>query len=192
MLQRDNVSLVTDVIAEVRPDAVVTADGTVRPVDAIVVATGFHVTQSPGHHKIKRADGRTLGEVWQAEGMAAYKGSTVAGFPNLFLLTGPNTGLGHSSMVLTIESQLNYLLDALATMDEHRLATVEVRRDEQRRYNDALQRRMSRTIWTTGGCSSWYLDSRGVNTTLWPGFTFTFRQLTRRFDLAAYNSTAVT
>jgi hypothetical protein len=93
-------------------------------------------------------------------------------------------------MVLMIESQLNYLLDALSTMDEHGLATVEVRRDEQRRYNDALQRRMARTIWTTGGCASWYLDSRGVNTTLWPGFTFTYRQLTRRFDLAAYDSTA--
>jgi cyclohexanone monooxygenase len=192
MLERDNVSLVTDAIAEVRPDAVITADGTLRPVDAIVVATGFQVTDSPAHHKIKGAEGRTLGEVWSAEGMQAYKGSTVADFPNLFFLVGPNTGLGHNSMVVMIESQLNYLLDALSTMDEHGLATVEVRRDEQRRYNDALQRRMARTIWTTGGCASWYLDSRGVNTTLWPGFTFTFRQFTRRFDLAAYDSTAAT
>jgi cyclohexanone monooxygenase len=191
MLERENVSLITDAITQVQPDAVVTADGTVRPVDAIVVATGFHVTDSPAHHKIKGADGRTLGEAWQADGMRAYKGSTVPGFPNLFLLVGPNTGLGHNSMVLMIESQLNYLLDALSTMDEHGLATVEVRRDEQRRYNDALQRRMARTIWTTGGCASWYLDSRGVNTTLWPGFTFTFRQQTRRFDLAAYDSTAL-
>jgi cation diffusion facilitator CzcD-associated flavoprotein CzcO len=190
MLERDNVSLVTDAITKVGPDSVITADGTVRPVDAIVVATGFQATDSPSHDKIKGAAGRTLGEVWSAEGMQAYKGSTVPDFPNLFFLVGPNTGLGHNSMVLMIESQLNYLLDALSTMDEHGLATVEVRRDEQRRYNDALQRRMARTIWTTGGCASWYLDSRGVNTTLWPGFTFTFRQLTRRFDLAAYDSTA--
>lgn len=191
MLERDNVSLVTDTITHVRADAVVTADGTVRPADAIVVATGFHVTDSPTHHKIKGADGRTLGELWHSEGMQAYKGATVAGFPNLFFLVGPNTGLGHNSMVLMIESQLNYVLDALQTMDEHGLATLEVRRDAQRRYNDTVQRRMARTIWTTGGCASWYLDSRGVNTTLWPGFTFTFRQLTRRFDLAAYDSTAI-
>jgi cation diffusion facilitator CzcD-associated flavoprotein CzcO len=190
MLERDNVSLVTDAITEVRPDAVVAADGTVRKVDAIVVATGFHVTDSPAYHKIKGPDGRTLGEVWQTDGMQAYKGSTVAGFPNLFMLAGPNTGLGHNSMVLMIESHLNYLLDALSTMDEHDLATVEVRRDEQRRYNDTLQRRMAGTVWMTGGCASWYLDWRGVNTTLWPGFTFTFRQLTRHFDLAAYDSTA--
>jgi cation diffusion facilitator CzcD-associated flavoprotein CzcO len=191
MLERDNVALITEAIAEVRPDAVVTSDGAVRQVDAIVVATGFHVTDSPAHNKIKGADGRTLGEVWQADGVQAYKGSTVADFPNLFFLVGPNTGLGHNSMVLMIESQLNYLLDALSIMDEHRIATVEVRREAQRRYNDVLQRRMARTIWTTGGCASWYLDSRGVNTTLWPGFTFTFRQLTRRFDLAAYVSTAL-
>jgi cation diffusion facilitator CzcD-associated flavoprotein CzcO len=190
MLERDNVSLVTDAITRVRPDAVVTADGAVRRADAIVVATGFHVTDSPAHHKIKGADGRTLGEVWQADGMQAYKGSTVAGFPNLFFLTGPNTGLGHNSQLLMIESQLNYLVDTLRTMDEHDLATVEVRPEAQRRYNNALQQRMARTIWMTGGCASWYLDARGVNTTLWPGFTFTFRQLTRRFDLAAYDSTA--
>ena len=192
MLERDNVSLVTDTITEVRTNGIATTGGTVREVDAIVVATGFRVTDSPAQDRVKGADGRTLGEVWQADGMRAYKGATVAGFPNLFLLIGPNTGLGHNSMVLMIESQLNYLVDALSTMNEHGLATVEVRRDEQLRYNAALQRRMARTIWTTGGCASWYLDSRGVNTTLWPGFTFTFRHLNRRFDLAAYDSTALT
>lgn len=190
MLERDNVALVTDAITEIRPDGVVTADGATHPADVLVVATGFHVTDSPTHHRIKGADGRTLGELWRAEGMSAYKGSTVAGFPNLFLLIGPNTGLGHNSMVLMIESQLNYLRDALRTIDEHHLATVEVRPDAQQRYNEAVQRRMAGTIWTTGGCASWYLDSRGVNTTLWPGFTFTFRAQTRHFDLAAYDATA--
>jgi len=190
MLERDNVDLVTDGIAEIRGNTVVSADGTERPVDAILVATGFHVTDSPAYDKIKGAEGRTIGEVWRAEGMQAYKGSTLAGFPNLFFLVGPNTGLGHNSMVLMIESQLNYLMDALHTMDEHGLATVEVRREAQAKYNGDLQRRMDRTIWTTGGCASWYLDAHGRNTTLWPGFTFTFRQLTRQFDHAAYDSTA--
>jgi cyclohexanone monooxygenase len=191
MLERVNVSLVTDAITEVRPEGVVTTDGTIRQADAIVVATGFHVTDSPTFHKIKGADGRTLGELWLADGMQAYKGSTVAGFPNLFLLVGPNTGVGHSSALLMIESQLNYLMDALRTIDECGLATVEVRRDAQQAYNTDVQRRVARTIWTTGGCASWYLDAQGRNTTLWPGFTFTFRQLTRRFDHSAYDSTAV-
>jgi cyclohexanone monooxygenase len=190
MLERPDVDLVTDGIAELRGDTIVSADGTERQVDAIVVATGFHVTDSPAYDKIKGADGRTIGEVWRAEGMQAYKGSTLAGFPNLFFLIGPNTALGHNSMVLMIESQLNYLMDALRTMDEHGLATLEVRREDQESYNAHLQKRMERTIWTTGGCASWYLDARGRNTTVWPGFTFTFRQLTRRFDHAAYDSTA--
>ena len=191
MLERDNVSLVTDGITAVRGNAVVTADGREREVDAIVMATGFHVTDSPAFNKIKGADGRTLGEVWRQDGMQAYKGSTIAGFPNLFDLVGPNTGLGHNSMVLMIESQLNYLMDGLRTIDEHGLATIEVRQDAQRAYNAKLQRRMARTIWNTGGCSSWYLDAQGRNTTLWPGFTFTFRQRTRRFDADAYISTAL-
>ena len=190
MLERDNVSLVTDGIVSVRGNSIVTTDGVAREVDAIVLATGFHVTDSPTFDKIKGADGRTLGEVWRQDGMQAYKGSTVPGFPNMFFLVGPNTGLGHNSMVLMIESQLNYLMDALRTMDDWHLATVEVRPDAHATYNSDLQRRMERTIWTTGGCASWYLDARGRNTTLWPGFTFTFRQRTRRFDPDAYASTS--
>jgi cyclohexanone monooxygenase len=190
MLERPNVDLVTDGIAEIRGNTIVSTDGTERQVDAIVVATGFHVTDSPAYDKIKGADGRTIGEVWRAEGMQAYKGAALAGFPNLFFIVGPNTGLGHNSMVLMIESQLNYLMDGLRTMSEHGLATVEVRRAAQDAYNAELQKRMERTIWTTGGCASWYLDAHGRNTTLWPGFTFTFRALTRRFDHAAYDTTA--
>ncbi len=189
MLERDNVSLIADGISAVQGNAIVTSDGVAREVDAIVMATGFHVTDSPTFDRIKGADGRALGEVWRQDGMQAYKGSTVTGFPNMFFLAGPNTGLGHNSMVLMIESQLNYVMDALRTMDERGLATVEVRADAQRAYNTKLQRRMRRTVWTTGGCASWYLDSQGRNTTLWPGFTFTFRQRTRRFDQAAYTST---
>ncbi len=188
MLERPNVSLVNDGIAEVRANAIVARDGTVREVDALVLATGFHVTDSPAFDKIKGADGRALGEVWRADGMQAYKGATVAGFPNLFMLVGPNTGLGHSSAMFMMESQLNYFMDALRIVDENRLATVEVRRSVQDAYNTRVQRRMARTVWASG-CASWYLDSHGRNTTLWPGFTFTFRQRTRRFDLPAYVTT---
>src|SRR3954464_1262847 len=154
MLGRAHVDLVTDGIAEVRENAIVTADGTVREVDAIVVATGFHVTDSPMYDRIVGADGRTLAQVWDASGQQAYKGAAVAGFPNLLFVVGPNTGLGHSSMVYMIESHLSYLASALQTMDAQRLATFEVREDVQRAYNERIEARMQRTIWKTGGCAS--------------------------------------
>ena len=116
--------------------------------------------------------------------MAAYKGTTVRGFPNLFLLVGPNTGLGHSSMVFIIESQVAYIRDAVAHDARARLRRRRAApRTHQDAWNADLQRRMKRTVWTTGGCSSWYLDAHGRNTTLWPRTTFTFRRLLRRFDL---------
>jgi cation diffusion facilitator CzcD-associated flavoprotein CzcO len=192
MLAREHVELVTDGIAEVRENAIVTADGAVREVDAIVLATGFHVTDSPTYERIVGKDGRSLADVWEEQGQQAYKGAAVAGFPNLLFVIGPNCGLGHSSMVYMIESHLNYLASALDTMDRRGIATFEVRPETQRRYNERLQRHMRRTIWQTGGCASWYLDKHGNNTTLWPSFTFVFRQLTRRFDVGAYETTAVT
>lgn len=187
-LQRDNVDLVTEGIAEIRSDAIVAQDGTVREIDALVVATGFHVTDSPAYETIIGADGRTLAEHFRERGMQAYKGSAVAGFPNMFFLVGPNTGLGHTSMVYMIESQLNYVMDALDTIERGRLATVEVRRDVQDKYNATLQRRLRPSVWMTGGCASWYLDAHGNNTTLWPGFTFSFRKMTKRFDAEAYRT----
>jgi len=187
-LQRDNVELVTDGIAEVRSDSVVAKDGTVREVDAIIVATGFHVTDSPAYDTIVGAEGRTLSETFREHGMQGYKGAAVAGFPNMFFLVGPNTGLGHTSMVYMIESQLNYVLDAIATIAQDDLATVEVRREVQDSYNSTLQRKLKPTVWMTGGCASWYLDEHGNNTTLWPGFTFAFRKMTRRFDADAYRT----
>ncbi|HVU91727.1 MAG TPA: NAD(P)/FAD-dependent oxidoreductase [Jatrophihabitans sp.] len=190
MLAREHVDLVTDGIAEIRENAIVTADGTVREVDAIIVATGFHVTDSPTFEKIAGRDGRSLAAVWDEVGQQAYKGAAVAGFPNMLFVIGPNTGLGHSSMVFMIESQLNYLASALRTMRERGVATFEVRPEVQRAYNERLQRRMQRTIWQTGGCASWYLDKHGNNTTLWPSFTFVFRRITRRFDAEAYHLTA--
>jgi cation diffusion facilitator CzcD-associated flavoprotein CzcO len=191
MLTREHVDLVTDGIVEIRPNAIVTKDGTVREVDAIVVATGFHVTDSPSFERIYGSAGRSLADVWRDKGQQAYKGATVAGFPNMMFVIGPNTGLGHSSMVYMAESHLNYFMSALAQMQRHGLATFDVREDVQHGYNAKLQGRMDRTIWKRGGCASWYLDAHGNNTTLWPGFTFTFRQLTRNFDLAAYDTTAI-
>jgi cation diffusion facilitator CzcD-associated flavoprotein CzcO len=189
-LDRDDVDLVTDPIAEITPNGIVTKDGTVREIDCLIVATGFHTTDQPIAHHVKGRDGRTLADVWAEHGMASYKGTTTAGFPNLFQIVGANTGLGHSSMVFIIESQIAYILSAIEQMDAQRIATVEPRREVQDAWNDDLHRRMSRTVWSTGGCASWYLDEHGRNTTLWPRTTFSFRGLLRRFDLENYVVTA--
>jgi len=185
-LTRDDVELVTDPIVKVTGDAVVTADGTERPVDVLVVATGFQTTDPPIAHHVAGRDGRTLAETWAGSGMAAYKGVSVHGFPNYFSIVGPNSGLGHSSMVFVIESQVAYVVDALRTMRAEGWAEVEPRDDAQRSWNDALQRRMRRTVWNTGGCSSWYLDDHGRNTLLWPRTTVTMRRQLSRFDADAY------
>ncbi|MFD3506248.1 flavin-containing monooxygenase [Nocardia sp. NPDC058666] len=190
-LDRDNVDVITDGIAEVKAGSIVTKDGTEREIDALIVATGFHVTDSPTYNAMVGRDGRTLAEVFDQIGQQAYKGAAIANFPNMFFLVGPNVGLGHTSMVYMIESQINYVSDALATIDAKGLRTVEVREDVQQAYNADLQEKLGKTVWNTGGCASWYLDKHGNNTTLWPDFTFEFRRLTRHFDAAAYTTTTV-
>jgi cation diffusion facilitator CzcD-associated flavoprotein CzcO len=171
-------------LAEVRPHSVVAADGTEREVDTIIFGTGFHVTDIPVADRIVGRDGVALKERW-AEGMKAYKGTAVAGFPNLFLLVGPNTGLGHSSQVFMIESQIAYVRDAVQHI-ERTGEVVEVQEEAETAWDDGVQRAMGRTVWTTGGCASWYLDDQGRNTTLWPGATWRFRRHTARFDADAY------
>ncbi len=185
-LDRDDVDLVTDGISRITPNGITTADGTTREVDAIVVATGFHTTEQPIAQHIKGRDGVTLADAWRAEGMSAYKGTTISGFPNLFQIVGPNTGLGHSSMVFIIESQIAYIVSALQKMGEREIASVEPAPAAQAAWNRDVQKRMAKTVWSTGGCASWYLDSHGRNTTLWPRTTFTFRRLLSEFDLERY------
>ncbi len=184
-LARDNVELVTDTITEVREDAVVTADGTVRPVDAIILGTGFHVTDMPMAQQIRGRDGRSLAEAW-AGSMRAYKGSAVAGFPNLFLVLGPNTGLGHNSVVFMIECQLDYLLGMLRHLDRAGGGTLEPSPGAQAAYVRRIDRRMAGTVWSRGGCRSWYIDATGRNSAIWPGYTWSYWLRTRRFDPAAY------
>jgi cation diffusion facilitator CzcD-associated flavoprotein CzcO len=191
-LDQEHVDLVTDGIREITPAGIVTEDGTEHPVDAIIVATGFYTTEQPIAEHIKGRDGRTLADSWRETGMAAYKGTTISGFPNLFQIVGPNTGLGHSSMVFIIESQIAYIRSALQQMGHRDIATVEPTREAQDAWNVDVQRRMQRTVWNTGGCSSWYVDSHGRNTTLWPRTTFKFRELLRDFDLDQYVATART
>jgi len=184
-LTKPNVEVLTEGVKQVRERSIVSGDGSEREIDTIIFGTGFHVADPPIAARIRGRDGRTLAEHW-AGGMTAYLGTTVAGFPNLFFLLGPNTGLGHNSMVYMIESQLNYVIDALRVMRERDARAVEVRPDVQERYNEELQAAMKGTVWTAGQCQSWYLDDTGRNTTLWPSWTFRFRGRTRRFDAESY------
>jgi cation diffusion facilitator CzcD-associated flavoprotein CzcO len=183
-LQRPNVSLETSPIAEVRESSIVTSDGVEHPADVIVYGTGFRATDGVTPVRVYGRDGRELNETWRA-GMEAYLGTNVAGFPNLFLIIGPNTGLGHNSMIYMMEAQYRYVLSALKTMRALGVRAVDVKPDAQSRYNARIQRKMRGTVWSTG-CRSWYLDANGKNTTLWPGFTFAFRRATRRFRPEAY------
>jgi cation diffusion facilitator CzcD-associated flavoprotein CzcO len=172
-----NAELVTDAITEIVPRGIVTADGRLHPADTIILATGFRVTDSPMHARVTGRGGRTLADAFGQ----TYLGTVLPGFPGYFQLTGANTGLGHTSMVYMIESQLAFIIDAIAHMEAGAPGAVtDVRPDVAAAYNARLQRKLPGTVWGTG-CSSWYLDAAGRNTTLWPGFTFEFRRRTRRF-----------
>jgi cation diffusion facilitator CzcD-associated flavoprotein CzcO len=184
-LCQDNVDLVTGGITALRPEGIVDAEGNLHEVDVVIFATGFYVTDIPMAHMCRGRDGKLLAEVWEGSPQA-YMGTAVAGFPNLFMLVGPNTGLGHNSIVFMIEAQVTYLLSALRELERTRSSRIEVRKQAQEAFNAAIQRRMPQTIWSTGGCSSWYIDAKGKNTTIWPDFTWRFWQETRRFDAAAF------
>jgi cation diffusion facilitator CzcD-associated flavoprotein CzcO/pimeloyl-ACP methyl ester carboxylesterase len=190
-LTRPNAEVVASPLREVRGSSVVMADGTEREADAIVFGTGFRVQDMPIGHRVTGADGRTLAEHWKDEGMAALRGTTVDGFPNLLVIIGPNAGLGNNSMILIIESQLNYVIDYLRTLDATGAAALDARPEAVRAWNDGLQRRMARTVWNTGGCDSWYLDADGRNTTIWPGTTAEFRRATSRVDPTEYEPLGV-
>lgn len=183
-LGRPNVELVTGGVREVRRNSVVGADGVEREVDAIVFGTGFQVTEMPAAQLITGTEGRPLSEIW-AGSPRVHRGTTFPGFPNLFILLGPNTGLGHSSMVYMVESQIAYVLGALRRMRERGTPVAEVRTAALERYNASIDERMDGTIWNAG-CMSWYQDATGRNGAIWPDWTWRFRQETSRFDEAEY------
>jgi cation diffusion facilitator CzcD-associated flavoprotein CzcO len=184
-LMQPNVELVTDGIREIRPRSIVTADGAEREVDTIIFGTGFHVTDLPIAERVRGRDGRSLAERWDGS-PSAYKGATVAGYPNLFFLVGPNTGLGHTSIVFMIESQIAYVSGALRALRRSGARTVDVRPEAELAYNAELERMTEGTVWVAGGCSSYYIDRNGRNSTIWPTFTWPFRRRLREFDEAAY------
>ncbi|MDY6998172.1 MAG: NAD(P)/FAD-dependent oxidoreductase [Actinomycetota bacterium] len=179
--------VVTEGIARFTPTGIVTADGRERPVDVVVFATGFHVTDSYTYVDIKGPGGEDLVDRWNSEGIEALRGITVAGMPNLFFLLGPNTALGHNSVVFMIESQIRYTAQAIAAVDRAGAQALAPTRAAQDRYNDELQHDLRGTVWSTGGCRSWYLDEHGVNRTLWSGMTWQYWLATRRFRASEYS-----
>ena len=184
-LAKGNVDVLTDSITEIRPEGVVTADGTLHQVDTIVFGSGFQIQKYPFADRVRGREGRTLAETWK-DRMTAHLGTTVTGYPNLFLLQGPNTGLGHTSVITMIESQIEHIVKALSFLEKRGLATVEPRVEAQEAFVADVDARMKRTVWTSGRCSSWYLDAQRRNSTLWPGFTFTFKRRVEPFDPSDY------
>ena len=184
-LVRPNVEVVGAGLARVDGRTAIAGDGTARDVDVIILATGFRAVEVPIAGRITGAGGVTLALAWGGD-MRALRGTTVPGFPNLCLVIGPNTGLGHSSMIHIIESQLRYIVDYLATLDRTGAAALDARPGAQERWCAGIERRMAASVWTTGGCVSWYLNAAGRNPTLWPGSTLRFRRATRRVDITEY------
>jgi cation diffusion facilitator CzcD-associated flavoprotein CzcO len=182
---KPNVELLTEGLAEVRGNTVIGSDGTEREVDAIILGTGFDVTGFPGAAIIHGRDARSLTELWDGS-PSAHRCTTVHGYPNFFILGGPNFGTGHMSAVQMVEHQYSYVLDALAQIDRDGIASFDVRLDAQQRFIAEIDRKMAATVWTIGGCQSWYVDRTGRNSTLWPDWTFEHAKATERFDPAEY------
>ncbi|MCW3012394.1 MAG: hapE2 [Solirubrobacterales bacterium] len=182
-LGRPNVDVVTDAITEVVPEGVRTADGTVHAVDTLILGTGFEIM--PVADPLRGRDGVPLAERW-AGGREAYLGTAVAGYPNYFMLVGPNTGTGHTSVLLYAEAQIEYVLQCLAHVARTGARSIEVREERQRAYSAGLREQLDGTVWLEGGCRSWYLDAGGGSSVLWPGTTFAFTKLLAQLDPADY------
>lgn len=177
-LTRPNVDLITDTIACATETGLVCADGRAYDVDVIIYGTGFRTVEAIAELNVAGRDGVKLQDQWRG-GAEAHYGITVAGFPNFFLLLGPNTGLGHNSVVFMIESQVQHVMSCLRLVARQNADTIEVRASALRRFNDKIQRRLRTAVWSEGGCKSWYLDADGVNRALWPGFSFEYWARTR-------------
>jgi cation diffusion facilitator CzcD-associated flavoprotein CzcO len=182
---RDNVELVTDGIARITEDGIETVDGQTHPADVIVLATGFALGLANAPFPITGLGGRSLDDAWK-DGAVAYKGVTVSGFPNWFIMMGPNTGPGHTSVLVYTERQIDYALQAIQLIRQRRLKYVDVHQDVQDRYNEHIQKRMKRTAWSSG-CNSWYLNPDGSNHALFPGFASEYCLSIRKFDPSEYD-----
>ena len=191
-LTRPTVSVEASALAAVKGNTLVTANGAEHEVDAVVFATGFHAAQQPYARIVRGVGGELLAQHW-AGGMTAYASTVVSGFPNLFVVNGPNAGLGHNSAIYMIETQLDYLLGALDHLGADPDLVLDVTRQAEDEYTALIDRMSATTVWMTGGCESWYRDGRtGRLTLLWPGYAHTFREHNGRFSLDPYTPSRLT
>ena len=182
--ERENVDLVTDPIEEIVPEGIRTADGKLHELDVLVLATGFALGLASAPFPITGRGGRTLDQIW-ADGAVAYKGMTVSGFPNWFILMGPNTGPGHTSVLVYTEAQIAHALGAIQKLRREGHKWVDIRQSVQDHYNAGIQGRMKYMVWSTG-CHSWYLSNDGSNHSLYPGFAAEYAVRARHFDPGDY------
>jgi len=185
-LVRDNVEVVTDPIVRVKPESIVTAGGREHPVDAIIYGTGFETTSFLAPMRVVGRGGHRLEEVWK-EGAEAYLGVAVSGFPNFFMLYGPNTNLGHNSIIFMIECQVRYVVSLIAAMKRMRARWLDVRPAAMARFNEGLQKRLGKSVWATG-CTSWYKTEGGKITNNWSDFTVRYWWTMRRPKLSAFEA----
>lgn len=183
-LTRENVDLLTCGIEEVTEGGILGKDGVERPYDVLVMATGFKVLAALTRFKAYGRDGRELNEAWR-DFAEAYYGITVTGFPNLFMLLGPNTALGHNSVVLMIEAQARYARLCIERLAQDKRRSIEVLPEVQRSFNARIQDRMAGTVWASG-CQSWYINPSGRNDTIWPGYVWQYQWRTRHPDFRAF------
>ncbi|WP_341257010.1 MULTISPECIES: flavin-containing monooxygenase [Gordonia] len=185
-LNRPTSTVITDGITKVTKNGIIAGDGIERPVDVIIYGTGFHVTDSFESLDIKGRHGVDVATRFAAEGPTAHRGISIADAPNVFFLLGPNTGLGHTSIVFMIESQIRYIAEAMRGVRQKGVDAIVPRAEVQEEYNRDVQRRLANSVWNTGGCQSWYLDKHGNNRTLWPGYTWRYWLSTRRVQQSEY------
>ena len=184
-LIKKNVALITEGIKEFNATGIVTNDGKQQNLDAVILATGFKAAEDSIPYDVIGKEGISLKTSWK-NGAEAFLGTSVSGFPNFFFIVGPNTGLGHSSRIIMIEAQVNYIMSAITYMKKEKVETLDVKESKQLEYNSELQTKMQKTVWQSGGCKSWYQTTEGKNVTLWPGFTFTFIKQTKKFNPENY------
>ncbi|MCV7288516.1 NAD(P)/FAD-dependent oxidoreductase [Mycolicibacterium wolinskyi] len=185
-LQRDNCKLIDWPIATMSPVGIRTSDGIEHHLDAVVFATGYDVHLTGPPYPVTGLGGRSLADEWSG-GAQAYKSINAHGYPNLFLMTGPNSGPGHNSLLVYVEGQIDYAVTAITTILRNNLRYLDVRADVQQRYNARLQKRLTKTTWMSG-CSSWYLTADGFNASMYPGFATQYLRQMRDFRFGDYNA----
>lgn len=189
-LCRDNVSLhdKTQGIKEITETGIITQDGENLKLDLIVYSTGYDATDGVISYPVIGREKKRLEDFWQ-EYPRAYLGTSAPGFPNLFIVTGPNTGIGHTSAIVVIEAQMNYMISSIKSLSANNNKVIEVKADAENRYTQHIHKEMAKTVWKSGGCNSWYQSKSGHVIAMFPGFSFTYQRWTKNFRPADHDFT---